>query len=121
MTEDQSNPRLIPAYALTGGRTKPTDGQDIPWEALITATPQGALALGRLRWEAKRIVALAHQPVSVAELAAALHLPIGVCRVLVADLVADGLLRVHRLDLTTARRPSPVILERLIAGLKAAV
>lgn len=118
MSWSDQEPRLVPVYALTNGRTR-SDGGDLPWETLVTTTPSGLASLARLRLEQKRIVSMCQRPVSVAEVGAELSVPVGVAQVLVADLCKDGLLQVHRPITTDDGRPSPDVLQRLIAGLKA--
>lgn len=79
-------------YALTAGRTRPP-GPVYPIEALVAVHERPAV---RLDAEPTRIVELATvQYISIAELSARLHLPAGVVRVLVGDLVAAGVVRVH--------------------------
>lgn len=111
-------PRVVPAYALTGGRTRSV-GYDLPWETLATATRLGQASLPRLRFERARIVAQCRRPRSLAEVAADLGVPLGVARVLVSDLCADGLLVASRPALDEEGRPRVEILERLLDGLKA--
>lgn len=118
MSWPDDEPRVVPVYALTKGRTRSVGG-DLPWETLVTTTTSGVASLARLRLEQKRIVSLCRRPVSVAEVGAELGVPVGVAQVLVADLCNDGLLQVHRPILTEDGRPSPDVLQRLIAGLKA--
>jgi hypothetical protein len=115
---DPRDPRLVPVYAITRGRTRST-GEDLPWETLVNSTKAGMSSLPRLRFEQARIVRYCRTPVSVAEVAVELKVPLGVARVLVSDLNTDGMLSVHRPNLTDAGRPSTEILERLLAGLKA--
>ncbi|HEY8525774.1 MAG TPA: DUF742 domain-containing protein [Acidimicrobiales bacterium] len=110
-------PRVVPVYALTQGRTR-SAGHDLPWEALVTTTDAGREAHGRLRFEHARIVELCRRPISIAEVAAELAVPIGVARVLVSDLYADGMLMVHLPTLNDRGRPGTDILERLLAGLR---
>jgi hypothetical protein len=112
-----TGPRVVPVYALTGGRTRSV-GRDLPWETLITTTAAGLSSVPRLRFELARIVELCRTPVSVAEVAAELHVPMGVARVLVSDLYAEGMLVIHLPTLTHAGRPRTEILERLLTGLK---
>jgi hypothetical protein len=112
------DPRLVPVYALTRGRTRSV-GQELPWEAMVTTTDTGLESLPRLRFEHARIVELCRRPVSVAEVAAELHVPLGVARVLVSDLNTGGMLMVHRTAIDPSGRPSTEILERLLAGLRA--
>jgi hypothetical protein len=117
MKSSDGDPRVVPVYALTGGRTRSV-GRDLPWETLVTTTNDGLTALPRLRFEHARIVEMSRRPVSVAEVGAELQVPIGVARVLVSDLYADGLLTVHLPSLTDAGRPRTEILERLLIGLR---
>jgi len=112
------DPRLVPVYALTRGRTRSV-GQDLPWEAMVSSTDTGLETLPRLRFEQARIVELCRRPVSVAEVAVELQVPLGVARVLVSDLNTGGMLTVHRAAVDTSGRPSTEILERLLAGLRA--
>ena len=72
----------------------------------------------RLRHEARRIVDLCDTPISVAEVSARIHVPLGVARVLVGDLVADGLVEVHRMENGNGR-PDVRLLERVLDGLQA--
>ncbi|HEY2814998.1 MAG TPA: DUF742 domain-containing protein [Acidimicrobiales bacterium] len=108
--------RLVRPYALTGGRTRAKVG-DLPIEALIMAAvaPRDR---GALRHEARRIVDLCDSPISVAEVSARIHVPLGAARVLVGDLVADGLVEVHRMENGNGR-PDVRLLERVLDGLQA--
>jgi hypothetical protein len=114
----EGDPRLVPFYALTQGRTRP-DGRDLPWETMVVATSEGQASRPRLRFEQGRIVDLCRRPVSVAEIAAHLGVPLGVAAVLVSDLNAGGHLAVHRPSVSDSGRPRREILERLLHGLKA--
>jgi hypothetical protein len=118
MTPRDGDPRVVPVYALTRGRTRSV-GRDLPWETLITTTAEGLAALPKLRFEQSRIVAFCRRPVSVAEVAAELGVPLGTARVLVSDLYAEGLLAIHLPSFTRAGRPRTEVLERLLTGLKA--
>jgi hypothetical protein len=113
------DPRLVPVYALTRGRTRSVGGEDLPFETLVTSTIAGLDSLPRLRFEQARIVDYCRRPVSLAEVAAKVAVPLGVARVLVSDLSTSGLLAVHRPMLGDDGRPSAEVLERLLAGLKA--
>ena len=121
MTLDRGTPkdrevRLVRPYALTGGRTRAKVG-DLPIEALIVAVVSAA-ERARLRPEAKRIVDLCDAPISVAEVSAHIQVPLGTARVLVGDLVADGLVEVHRMENGNGR-PDVRLLERVLDGLQA--
>jgi Protein of unknown function (DUF742) len=83
---------FVRPFMLTGGRTRPLhDGLRI--ETLLHAAPASLSA--PLRFEARSIVELCQVPRSVAELSVALRLPLGVVRVLAADLVTEGHLRIE--------------------------
>jgi hypothetical protein len=53
----------------------------------------------------------------VAEISAHLAIPVGVTRVLVADMVADGLVHLYRPD-AQGDRPDLALLERVLEGLR---
>jgi Protein of unknown function (DUF742) len=110
--------RVVPTYALTRGRTR-SQGPDLPWETMVTASGAARAGRPRLQFERADIVALCRQPVSVAEVASKLRLPLGVTRVLVSDLYAEGLLSVHLPHFAENGRPDSATLERLLAGLRA--
>jgi Protein of unknown function (DUF742) len=115
--DDADDPRVVPAYAITGGRTR-SRGHDLRLETLVSTTRRGVASLPRLRFEQARIVELCRQPVSVAEVAAELRVPLGVARVLVSDLHADDMLTIHHPSARADGRPRTEVLERLLNGLR---
>jgi hypothetical protein len=105
-------------YLMTGGRTRTDPAAAIAIETVVVASPlatEGHPA--STRFERADILRLCREPRSVAEVSALLRLPLGVARVLVADLVADGLLEAR------SARPRQAFdvqfLERLIDGVSA--
>jgi hypothetical protein len=112
--------RVVPVYALTGGRTRATDGPNMPVEALVTVTEAGRYATD-LQLEYRSTVELAATPISIVEIGASLGVPVGVARVLVSDLVNAKYLVVHLppTPTTAGGGPAPEILERLLDGLRA--
>jgi hypothetical protein len=75
-------------FLMTGGRTRPVrDGLRV--ETLVSSPPAALSA--PLRFELRQIVELAQDTVSIAEIAVRLGIPLGVARVLVADLITDGM------------------------------
>ena len=108
--------RIVPAYAIAGGRTRSV-GRDLPIETMVTTTPEGIAAVVDLQFERRDVVLLCRTAQSVAEVAARLRLPLGVARVLVSDLAATGQLTAHVPDFD---RPDRALLERLLDGLRAA-
>lgn len=115
--DDEDGPRVVPVYALTGGRTR-SRGDDLRIETLVSTTGTGLVSLPRMRFEQARIIELCRRPMSVAEVAAELQIPLGVARVLVSDLHADDMLTVHQQSVTTDGRPRTDVLERLLSGLR---
>lgn len=114
--EDGLGARVRP-YAITGGRTRPVGG-DLPVESLVLRTARGAALLHELILERRRIVELCERPLSVAEISAHVGVHLGVTQVLLGDLTAEGLVRVHSSKLAD-ERPDIVLLERVLHGLKA--
>lgn len=114
-SEGAGTRRIVPAYAVTGGRTRSL-GRDLPIETMVTTTTKGISAVVDLRFERRAVVLLCRKPQSVAEVAALVRVPLGVARVLVSDLTTAGHLAVH---LPTTDRPDRAVLERLLSGLRA--
>ena len=110
--------RVVPVYAFTGGRTRAA-GQELPLEAVATATGLAPAAGASLQMESRAIVEMCARPRSLAEIGAALRVPVGVARVLVGDLANGGYLEVH-LPRTAAGDGGPghEILGRLLDGLR---
>jgi DNA-directed RNA polymerase specialized sigma24 family protein len=103
-------------YLVTGGRTR-TESAIIPIEALVEAL---RIPSGGLPTEQRRLLDLsAGQYLSVAELSAHLRLPVGVVRVVVGDLEALQLVRVHILEFTETdlNLPSLEVLESVLHGI----
>lgn len=118
--DDEAGPVVRP-YAMTRGRTTSPGQHRLDLIALVVAEqhaedPETDHSLSP---EHVDIVGLCRDaPRSVAELAAGLDLPIGVVRVLIGDLVEDGLVRVTR-PVPPAELPDESILRDVISGLRA--
>jgi hypothetical protein len=82
---------IIRPFLVTGGRTRPL-ADNLRIETLLFALPAALSA--PLRFEAERIVQICQQPMSLADVAAALRTPLGVTRVLVGDLIAEKYIQV---------------------------
>lgn len=110
--------RVVPAYALTQGRTRPI-GRELGLETMVTTTEYGIRNEYAVQMESQAIVSMARRPISVAEIGAALGVPIGTARVLVSDLADAGYLAVAGpVNLDANGRPNQQILERLLHGLR---
>ena len=90
--EPQAEASLVRPYILTAGRTSPR--VDLPLEAPVesVAGPDPHRPVNDV---SAKILHLATDGPSVAEIAARLSIPLGVARVLIGDLVVQGYLRVH--------------------------
>ncbi len=108
--------RITP-YAMTGGRTRAA--VELPIETIVASTPMGLASVGRLGTECRRILGMAAAPLAIAELSAHLRLPLGVIRVLVGDLLAEGLVRTSVTDAARdGGRPDVAVLEKVLDGLR---
>jgi hypothetical protein len=85
-------------------------------EALVSSATSAQLGLNFTR-EYRAISQLCVQVRSVAEISALLTMPLGVARVLVADMAAEGLVRVYQPQLE-AGKPNRDLLERVLTGLR---
>ena len=115
---DAEEPRAVRPYAVTGGRTRPS-GDALPLEALVTT---GGPAPARLEPEKRRIAELTSGAfLSIAEVSAHVRLPVGVVRVLVGDLIEDGVVRVAGADASASgsRSATLSVLESVLNGISA--
>ena len=114
--DDDAGPVVRP-YAVTGGRTRPADAS-LELVALVSTTAHGSWLTPRLDPEKQAIAALCREIQSIAEISARLGLPLGVARVLVGDMVDEGLVLVHR-PARPGERPDVTLLEKVLYGLRA--
>jgi Protein of unknown function (DUF742) len=115
VTEDEGTTTRVRPYTVTGGRTQPR--YQLAIEALVTATVLEPRDLSVLAPECQAILQFCRDWRSVAEVSAVLRLPLGVARILIADMSADGLVRVHQRD-DSEGRPDLHLLERVLSGLR---
>ncbi|WP_330241145.1 DUF742 domain-containing protein [Streptomyces sp. NBC_00525] len=98
---------MVRPYTITRGRTAP-ERDDLTLITVLTTAhdprdAHGAAARpGRLQPEHRMILDRCRHPAAVAEVAAGLDLPVSVTKILLADLVATGLL-IARAPLSVAR------------------
>ena len=88
-----------------------------PTGAKAAAVGTRSAALARWARGQQFDLALAHGSVDIAVVSALLRIPLGVVRVLIADMAAEGLVRVHQPQLE-AGRPDVNLLERVLSGLR---
>jgi len=108
---------LVRPYAVTRGRTEPRT--DLAIEAVLVTTAVGRQEARFAGQNQQRIITLCdgdHH--SLAEVAALLSMPFGVVRVLVADMVADGLLTAHQVAREQTAGDRLQVLERVLSGLR---
>ena len=113
--EESGSTRLVRPYTVTGGRTQPR--YKLALEALVSATVYEPRDLSVLAPECQAILQFCLDWRSVAEISAVLRMPLGVARILVADMSADGLVRIHQRD-DSEGRPDLNLLERVLSGLR---
>ena len=108
--------RFVRPYTITAGRTK--SAVDLPVEA--TLRQQSALpgAVADLAAGAQRVLSLCDQK-SVAEVSALASMPIGVVRVLLGDLVEQGLVQVQATITESSSKDERIeLIERTLRGLR---
>ncbi|NNH71109.1 DUF742 domain-containing protein [Nocardia uniformis] len=86
---DEDAGPVVRLYAVTRGRAG-TRRTDVDMVTRVVTSSFGRLR--RHEPEYAAIVELARSPLSVAEIAARLHLPITAAKILVGDLIGDGVL-----------------------------
>ncbi|HEX4833972.1 MAG TPA: DUF742 domain-containing protein [Trebonia sp.] len=112
---------VVRPYAVTGGRTEPADGEMLDLIAVVVATSKaggGGGDASRRSPEHRKIVDLALAPTTVADIASGTALPVGVVRVLLADLVMLGAVKVVR-QRPAREMPSDDLLREILNGLRA--
>ena len=83
---------FVRPFIMTGGRTK-VERSDLQFETLVSRTDRPIPSTTPS--EQVALLRLSEDPVSVAELAAELHLVVGVVTVLIDDLLDAGLLEMY--------------------------
>lgn len=86
---------VVRPYAVTKGRTAPGAGTQLGLIDVVAATGEWPRPHFRPGPEHRRIMELCQWPKPVIDLASETDLPVGVVRVLLGDLIDEGLLRVQ--------------------------
>jgi hypothetical protein len=117
---DRDSDPVVRPYALTGGRTEPADGAVLDLISIIVDSGRPAQAADQrgLSPEHRRILTLCQHPATVADVASDTGLPLGVIRVLLADLIQQGRIKVMQ-DRTAGEKPSAQLLREVLHGLRA--
>ena len=109
---------LARPYALTEGRTRPS--VELAIEALVQTTARGQSRAHERTSAQGAVTQLCARPRSVAEIAALMSVPLGVARVLVGDLLGDGLVTVQAtLAADASWDDRRELIERVLGGLRA--
>jgi predicted Rossmann fold nucleotide-binding protein DprA/Smf involved in DNA uptake len=117
---DRDSDPVVRPYAVTGGRTEPADGEVLDLIAVIMASGRPAEPTDQLGLspEHRRILNLSRHPATVADVASDTGLPVGVIRVLLADLIQQGRIRVLP-GRAAGEQPSAQLLREVLHGLRA--
>ncbi|MFE9424998.1 DUF742 domain-containing protein [Kitasatospora sp. NPDC006697] len=107
---------LVRPYVVTNGRSEPSRNT-FDLVTLVIGVPDRPLQC--LGPEHRRLVLLVRAgALSVAEIAAHLHLPVSICKVLLGDLVDSGHL-LTRAPVPRAQLPTSQLLQEVLDGLRA--
>ena len=116
---DRNAGPVVRPYAVTGGRTEPADGEVLDLITIVVEAGHG-VAGDPIDFspEHRRIVSLCRRPATVADVASDTALPLGVVRVLLADLIQSGRIKVLP-QRPTGQQPSTDLLREVLHGLRA--
>jgi hypothetical protein len=114
---DRNAGPVVRPYALTGGRTQPVSGTILDLIAVVVAAGRADRDDLALSPEHRRILGLCRSPTTVADVASAISLPVGVVRVLLADLIPQGRIKVMT-QRQTDRQHSADLLKEVLHGLR---
>ena len=93
---------VVRPYALTKGRTLPSGGESFDLIDVVVATSDRMPEQFRPGPEHRRLISLCRRPTPIVDLTSEIDLPLGVVRVLLGDLISEGLVRV----LSTQKQPA---------------
>lgn len=110
-------PSRLRPFGLTRGRAITPVDQHLGVERIVATVDFDPQRLFRLMPEAASIYESCQTEHTIAQLAVRLGLPLGVVRVIVADLMAAGRVRVLPEAVPAGARPDAALLERVLHGL----
>ena len=93
---------VVRPYALTKGRTLPSGGESFDLIDVVVATSDRIPEQFRPGPEHRRLLSLCRRPTPIVDLTSEIDLPLGVVRVLLGDLISEGLVGV----LATQKQPA---------------
>jgi hypothetical protein len=100
--DDEAGPVVRP-YAVTKGRTLPNGGASLGLIDVVATTGERPPEHFRPGPEHRRILSVCRRPTPIVDLTSEIDLPLGVVRVLLGDLLGEGMLRV----ISAQRQPVP--------------
>jgi Protein of unknown function (DUF742) len=117
---DRNAGPVVRPYAVTGGRTEPAEGEVLDLITIIVDAGRGSVDADPIDFspEHRRIVSLCRRPATVADVASDTALPLGVVRVLLADLIQSGRIKVLP-QRPAGQQPSTDLLREVLHGLRA--
>lgn len=92
---DTSGHDFVRPFIMTAGRTR-TERRDLRLETMLQSVADAPPF--DLHSEQEKLLALCHEPQSIAEAASKLGLVVGVVQVIAGDLIARELIEVHHTD-----------------------
>ncbi len=105
-------------YALTGGRVR--SSTELPLETIVRFGSHQVVEIDSMTAERREVCALSAEPTSIAELSAHLRIPLGAVRVIVGDMVTEGILDCHRRPADGVEARTDLrLLERVLDGIQA--
>jgi hypothetical protein len=117
---DRNAGPVVRPYAVTGGRTEPAEGEVLDLITIVVDAGRGSVDADPIDFspEHRRIVTLCRRPATVADVASDTALPLGVVRVLLADLIQSGRIKVLP-QRPAGQQPSTDLLREVLHGLRA--
>ncbi|MBO0820169.1 MAG: DUF742 domain-containing protein [Nocardiopsaceae bacterium] len=111
---------VVRPYAVTGGRTAPETGETLDFIDIVAATGEDVRVVNPMHDtpEHRRIRRMCERQITVADLASETRLPLGVVRILLSDLIEQGVVTVVRPQ-PAGSRPSSKVLQEILNGLRA--
>jgi hypothetical protein len=113
--DEEAGPVVRP-YAVTKGRTLPSGGASFGLIDVVVATGERPTEYFRPGPEHRRILGVCRRPVPVVDLTSEIDLPLGVVRVLLGDLMSEGLVRI--VSAQGRQVPDPHLLRMVLDGLE---
>ena len=107
---------VVRPYAVTKGRTTPDSGASFGLIDVVVATGERPHQHFRPGPEHRRILGICRRPIPVVDLTSEIDLPLGVVRVLLGDLMSQGMLRV--VSAQQEQVPDQQLLRMVLDGLQ---